>query len=152
MSLTAGNVLDLVIEKFECIVPPRVREELEFLSQNHNSDGNLAKFILQFIGEKIKVLSTVNRNREGEIECAYLANELSDVAFIISDDTAAIKRLNEIIEKKLIFSTAIVYALYVNKEISLNQSKNIIKMMQLKRNWSDNLIFEDAKLLFGEFD
>lgn len=82
MSLAAGNILDLVVESIDCIIPKRVEAELKGLSKNKDFEGNLAKNILSFLGKEIKVLEAYKSSNEGEMECAYLANELEDVEFL----------------------------------------------------------------------
>ena len=56
MSLTAGGILDLVAESIDCVVPGRVKAEIQGLSRNNDFDGNLAKTINEFLGNGIEVL------------------------------------------------------------------------------------------------
>lgn len=150
LSLAAGNVLGLITENIDCVIPKRVESELSGISKNNNFEGNLAKEIMSFIGKEISALQAYKSSKEGELECAYLANELKDVEFLITDDTMALEKLEKLCEKKVRFSTIIVYALYLKRKITKKQGLDIIERMRVKRNWKDNILFEQAKLLWEE--
>lgn len=147
MSLAAGNILDLTTSSLECIVPERVHAEVLGLSKNNDFEGKLARTILEYIGKEIIIIRSYKSSQEGEIECAYLANELGDVEFIITDDTIAIEKIEKICKKKVRFSPMILYALCLKNKLNKKQAMDTLERMRVKRNWKDNIIFEQAKLL-----
>ena len=149
LSLAAGNILELAVKVFNFVIPIRVKQELERISKNRDFEGNLAKELLSYLDREIKVIESYKSSREGELECAYLANELEDVEFLITDDTNALEKLEKISKKEVNFSTLIVYSLYLSRKISKEQGWKIIERMMVKRNWKDNIIFEQAKLLWN---
>ena len=151
LSLAAGNILELAVKVFNFVIPIRVKQELERISKNRDFEGNLAKELLSYLDREIKVIESYKSSREGELECAYLANELEDVEFLITDDTNALEKLEKISKKEVNFSTLIVYSLYLSRKISKEQGWKIIERMMVKRNWKDNIIFEQAKLLWNNF-
>ncbi|HLC85317.1 MAG TPA: hypothetical protein VJH22_06000 [Candidatus Nanoarchaeia archaeon] len=122
MSLAAGDVLDLAIESMDCIVPERVRAEIQGLSKNNDFEGNLAKRILDLFGNGIEILTSYKTSIEGEIECAYLANELDDVEFLITDDTLALESLEKTCRKSIRFSPMILYALCLKNKLTKKQA------------------------------
>lgn len=152
LSLEAGKVLDLVIDNFELIIPRRVEEELNGISKNHDFEGNLAKRIVSFLENEIKIIESSKSSEEGELECAYLANDLKDADFLITDDIVALKRLEKICKKKIRFSTMLLYALTLKDKLSKKQAIIILERMRVKRNWKDNIIFEKAKMLLETAD
>lgn len=150
MSLAAGGILELALESITCVVPERVRAEVQGLSKNNDFDGNLATSIFEVLGEEIEVLDAYKKSTEGEIECAYLANEIDEVEFLITDDTLALERLEKICKKAVRFSPIILYALCLKKKITKIQALKILERMRVKRNWKDNIIFEQAAILMDQ--
>ena len=150
LSLEAGKILDLVIENFELVIPKRVEEELKGISKNHDFEGNMAKRIFSFLEDEIKVIDASKHSEEGELECVYLANDLN-VEFLITDDTAALEKLEKICKKKIAFSTTLLSALIIKNELSKKEAINILERMRVKRNWKDNIIFEQAKSLLENY-
>lgn len=150
MSLAAGNILELVVDSIDCVVPERVRAELQGLSKNNDFEGNLARLILDFLWKEIKVLDAYKNATDGEIECAYLANELEDVDLLITDDTSALEQLEKLCKKSVRFSPLILYSLYLKKKLTKTQAITILERMRVKRNWKDNIIFEQAMLLLED--
>jgi rRNA-processing protein FCF1 len=148
LSLEAGGVLEIAVEKLDFIISPRVKEELVGLSRNNNFEGNLAKSILDYT--EIKVIEPSKIFDEGELEIAYLAKERDDVGFIVTDDIAARKKIEKISDKPIRFSTMIVYALCLKGTKTFEQGWKIIERMTVKRDWKDNLIFETARLLWKD--
>ncbi len=148
LSLAAGDILVMALQSLDIIIPPRVEQELAGLSQNHDFVGNLAREVRSYIGKEIVVIEPSLRAERGEIECAYLANGLHDVEFMITDDTQALEKLEKICTKKVRFSTIIVFALYLRGKITKEQGRRILERMRVKRDWKDNLIFEQAEQLW----
>jgi len=152
LSLEAGGVLEIAVEKLDFIISPRVKEELTGISENNDFEGNLAKSVLGYVGNEIKVVEPSKRFDEGESEVAYLAKETSDVEFIITDDIAAKEKIEKISDKPIRFSTMIVYALCLKGIKTFKEGWKIIERMAVKRVWKDNLIFESAKLMWKDND
>ena len=150
LSLEAGGVLEISIEKLDFIIPLRVKEEITGLSKNNDFEGNLAKNILGYIDNEIKVIESSKRYNEGELEAAYLAKERASIEFIITDDVSAIEKMEKIADKPIRFSTMIVYALCIKGIKTFEQGWKIIESMAVKRIWKDNLIFESAKLMWNK--
>jgi len=150
MSLTAGNILDLVVESFNCVIPSRVEAEIKGLSKNNTYEGNLAKKIFEYVNNEITVIEAYKKSKEGELECAYLANELEDAEFLITDDIASLKKLVKKCKKDVRFSTTLIYALCLKEKITKKQGKKIIEKISTKRNWKNNLIFEQSQELWKE--
>ncbi len=134
LSLEAGKILDLVIDNFELIIPIRVEEELKGISKNHDFEGNLAKRIVSFLDNEIKIIEAYKRSEEGELECAYLANDLKDVEFLITDDAVALEKIEKICKKKVRFSTVLLYALILKRKSTKKQALNVLERMRVKRN------------------
>ncbi|HLC20117.1 MAG TPA: hypothetical protein VJK72_04305 [Candidatus Nanoarchaeia archaeon] len=147
MSLAAGRCLDLVVGSLECVIPERVREELVGLSRNNDFEGNLAKHILDHLDKEIVVHPSYKQSKQGEIECAYLANDLNGAEFLVTDDTLALEKLEKICTKNVRFSTLLIYALCLKDKITKLQAFEILERMRVKRNWKDNVIYEQALLL-----
>ena len=147
LSLEAGGVLEIAVEKLDFIISPRIKEELTGLSKNNDFEGNLAKNVIEYIDNEIKVVEPSKRFEEGELEIAYLAKEKSDIEFIITDDVAAREKMEKISNKPIRFSTMIVYALCLKGIKTFDQGWKIMERMAVKRVWKDNLIFESAKLM-----
>lgn len=147
MSLAAGGCLDLTTSSLECAIPERVNAELKGLSKNNDFEGNLAKQILSFVNKEIRVYQAYKTSKQGEMECAYLANELDDIEFLITDDTMALQKLEKTCTKKVRFSTIIVYALCLKNKITKSQAFKILEQMRVKRNWKDNIIYEQALIM-----
>lgn len=152
MSLAAGRILEFTIENITLIIPERVQIEVRGLSKNNDFEGSLAKQIKEFLSKEIKVVPSPKTSQEGEVECAYLANSLNEVEFLITDDTVALEKLERICKKKVRFSTLILYALYLNNKISKKQALQVLERMRVKRNWKDNVIFEQAVILLEKQD
>lgn len=150
MSLAAGGILEIVAESIDCVVPERVQAELQGIGKNNDFEGNIAKNIFELLGKEIEVLEAYKKSAEGEIECAYLANEIDEVEFLITDDTRALERLEKICKKSIRFSPLILYALCLKKKLTKVQALNVLERMRVKRNWKDNIIFEQAALLLEE--
>lgn len=150
LSLASGNILDLAVASVNCVIPERVRAELLGLSMNNDFDGNLAKKVLDLLGKEITVIDSSKASAEGEVECVYLANELEDAEFLITDDSAALEKLEKLCKKPVRFSTMFLYAFCLKKKITKMQALQILERMRVKRNWKDNLIFEQAKILIEE--
>lgn len=150
LSLEAGGILEISIEKLDFIIPLRVKEEITGLSKNNDFEGNLAKNVLGYIDNEIKVIESSKRYNEGELEAAYLAKERSSIEFIITDDVSAIEKMEKIADKPIRFSTMIVYALCIKGIKTFEQGWKIIERMAVKRIWKDNLIFESAKLMWNK--
>ncbi len=148
LSLAAGGVLDLVIENIDCIVPERVAGELRGLSHDRTFEGNLAARVLGFIDKDIAVLAASKNFALGELEAARLAKDRDDVAFLISDDVASLETVEKLSGRPVRFSTAIVYALCLKKRLTLEQGWNVVARMGVNRNWKDNAIFENAKIMW----
>ncbi|MBI4919030.1 hypothetical protein HY837_03810 [archaeon] len=66
---------------------------------------------------------------------------------MITDDTVALEKLEKICKKKVRFSTMLIYALIIKKKLTKKQALSILERMRVKRNWKDNVIFEQAKIL-----
>src|SRR3989344_6711688 len=141
MSLAAGRCLDLVVGSLECVIPDRVREELIGLSRNNDYEGNLATQVLDLIDKEIVVCHASHQSKQGELECAYLANDLTDVGFLITDDTLALEKLEKICIKDVRFSTLLIYALCLKGKITKKHAFEIVERMRVKRNWKDNIIY-----------
>lgn len=150
ISLAAGGVLELTVSSIDCIIPERVKNELLGLSRNRDNEGNLAREILSY--REIQVISASKKALRGEIECAYLTNDQVDVEFLISDDVVALQELEKICKKNIRFSTIIVYAFFLKGKITKKQGLQIIERMRVQRNWKDNLIYEQAMVLWGSLD
>lgn len=150
LSLEAGGILEIAVEKLDFIISPRVKEELTGLSQNNDFEGNLAKNILGYMDNEIKVIEPSKRFDDGELEVAYLAKETEDIGFIITDDIGAREKMEKISNKPIRFSTMIVYALCLTGIKTFDQGWGIIERMAVKRVWKDNLIFESAKLMWNK--
>ncbi len=148
LSLAAGNILELATQFFDFIIPARVKQELDGISKNNDFEANLAKNILSYINDKIKIIDAYKISQQGELGCAYLANELDDVEFLITDDTKILKKLEKISKKEVNFSVLIVYTLYLSGKISKEHGWRVIERMSVKRNWKDNVIFNQAKILW----
>ncbi len=108
LSLEAGGVLEIAVEKLDFIISSRIKEELVGLSKNNDFEGNLAKNVLDY---EIEVIEPSKRFDDGESEVAYLAKDIDDVEFIITDDIAAKDKIKKISGKEIRFSTMMVYAL-----------------------------------------
>ena len=147
LSLASGDILETVIESIDCIVPTRVEEELRGISQNNTSLGSIAKSVLEFVGRDILVLKPSSLSFEGEIECAYLAKEQKNVLFVITDDTKAIKKIQNISKKEVRFSTLLLFALIQKRKINREQAFTILEKMRVQRDWKNNIIYEQAKIL-----
>ena len=133
-------------------IPPRVKEEVKGISLNNTFEGNLAKKVLSHIDKEIVVIETYKSSNEGEVECAYLANQIKDVELVITDDTKALERLEKICDTKIRFSTIILYALFLKRRITKERARAILERMRVKRDWKDNIIFEQAILLLNSLD
>jgi len=144
LSLEAGGVLEIAVEKLDFIISLTIKEELTGLSKNNDFEGNLAKNVLDY---DIEVVETSKRFDEGELEVAYLAKE-EDAEFIITDDIEAREKIGKISNKPIRFSTMIVYALCLKGLKTFEQGRKIVERMAVKRDWKDNLIFESAKLMW----
>ena len=100
LSLAAGNILELATKFFDFIIPTRVKQELDGIRKNNDFEANLAKNVLSYIDDKIKIIDAYKISQQGELECAYLATELEDVKFLITDDTKSLKKLEKYLKKK----------------------------------------------------
>ena len=147
LSLAAGDILDLTLESIGCIIPVRVKEEVKGISRNNTFEGNLAKKVFAYIDQEIVVIETNKSSPDGEIECAYLANQIKDAELVITDDTNAIEKLEKICDTKIRFSTIILYALYLKGRINKDRARIVLERMRVKRDWKDNIIYEQAILL-----
>lgn len=150
LSLETGGVLEIAVEKLDFIISTRIKEELTGLSKNNDFEGNLAKNVLGYIDNEIKVIEPSKSFDDGELEVAYLAKEIDDIEFIITDDISARKKIEKISNKPIRFSTMIVYALCLKGIKTFDQGWKIIEKMAVKRDWKDNLIFESAKLMWNK--
>jgi rRNA-processing protein FCF1 len=150
LSLAAGEIIEKTIKHLPCIIPERVAAELKGLARNNDFEGNLAKEILIYTGKDIEIRQAHKTSLEGEIECAYLAQHNKDIEFLITDDITALPQLQKLCTKQIHFSPIIVYTLYVKKKITKKQAHHILERMRVKRNWKDNFIFTQAKLLLEE--
>ena len=150
LSLEAGGILEISVEKLDFVISPRIKEEIIGLSKNSDFEGNLAKNVLGYVDNDIKVIEPSKRFDDGELEIAYLAKEKDDIEFIISDDIGARERIEKIGNKPMRFSTMIVYALCIKGIKTFDQGWRIIERMAVKRDWKDNLIFESAKLMWDQ--
>lgn len=148
LSLAAGNILELATQFFDFIIPVRVKEELNGISKNNDFEANLAKNVLFHIDREIKVIDSYKISEQGELECAYLANELDDVEFLITDDTKVLEKLEKISKKEVNFSTLIVYSLCLSGKLNKEKGWKVIERVGVKRNWKDNIMFEQAKILW----
>jgi predicted nucleic acid-binding protein len=146
ISLEAGGILEIAVEKIDFVMSTRIKKELFGISRNNDFEGNLAKKILGY--KEIGVLEPSKRFDDGESEAAYLAKENKDIEFIITDDIASREKIEKISDKPIRFSTLIVYALCLKGIKTFEQGWKIIERMAVKRNWKDNLIFEGAKILW----
>lgn len=149
LSLAAGNILELATKFFDFIIPTRVKQEIDGIAKNNNFETKLAKNVLFYINNEIKIIDAYKISQQGELECAYLANELDDVEFLITDDIKILEKLGKISKKEVNFSTLIVYSLYLSGKISKEQGWKAIERMGVKRNWKNNIIFDQAKLLWN---
>lgn len=152
LSLAAGDILDLVLENIDCIIPSRVKEEVKGISLNNTFEGNLAKKVLSYIDKEIAVIETYQSSNEGEVECVYLAHQIQDAELVITDDTKALEKLEKICNTKIRFSTIILYALYLQGKITKDRARVVLERMRVKRDWKDNIIFEQAVLLLNSLD
>ena len=150
LSLEAGGILEIAAEKLDFVISPRIMGEITGLSKNNDFEGNLAKKVLGYLDNEIKIMETSKRFEDGELEIAYLAKEKEDIEFIITDDIEAIGKMEKISNKPIRFSTMIVYALCLKGIKTFEQGWKIIERMAVKRAWKDNLIFENAKLMWNE--
>ena len=147
LSLAAGDILDLALESIDCIIPLRVKEEVKGISLNNTFEGNLAKKVLSYINQEIEVIETNHSSNEGEVECAYLANQIKEAELVITDDTKALEKLEKMCDTKIRFSTIVLYALCLQGKITKDRARTVLERMRVKRDWKDNIIFEQAILL-----
>ncbi len=152
MSLAAGKVLELAVLHCDALIPERVKSEVIGISQNINFEGNLAKDVLNYIEHEIQVIPSTKTSLRGEIECAHIANEIEEVDFLITDDIAALQELEKLCIKSVRFSTIIVYALFLKGAITKKHGLQIIERMRVQRNWKDNLIYEQAIILWDKLE
>ena len=148
LSLEAGGILEIAVEKLDFVISTRIKEELVGISKNNDFEGNISKKVLEY--KEINVLEPSKRFEDGESEAAYLARENDDIEFIITDDIASREKIEKISDKPIRFSTLIVYALCLKGIKTFEQGWKIIERMAVKRNWKDNLIFESAKLMWDK--
>ena len=133
LSLEAGSILEIASEKVDLTISPRIRKELIGLSKNNTFEGNLAKKVLEYIGNEIKIVVSSKRFDAGELEIAYLAKENDGIDFIITDDISAIEKMEKITGKPIRFSTMLVYSLCLKGIKTFEQGWKIIEKMAVKR-------------------
>ena len=150
LSLAAGGILELVAEHVYCVIPTKVEEELLRISLRSTFEGNLAKQVLVHIGEEIEIIST-SWEYDGETACARLAQSLQDVAFLVTDDTLAVSRIQKLCDKSLLFSPHIVHMLYVFGILTQQQAISVLERMCIKRDWKHNILYVQAQGLFRGF-
>ena len=149
MSLAAGNILGFTFESLQCVVPERVCEELRGLSKNDTFEWKIAQLVIDYL-QQAEIVQSYKKSSEGELECAYVANEIEDAEFLITDDTAALSKLEKICTKEIRFSPIIPYALCLKGKMTKKQAIHTLEQMRIKRNWKDNIIFEQALILLEQ--
>lgn len=134
LSLEAANLLNTILENFECKTTTAVKQELQQFAKYSDILGSLAKKILT---RKISYLHALGNNTDDTL--ITLSNQ--EHACLITDDVKLSWHSNIQSEFSVYFLTALIK----KKKISHKKAEESLEQMRVIRNWQSNIIYWTAK-------
>jgi predicted nucleic acid-binding protein len=160
ISLTHGDLLDLIADEFHLIISDLVLEELRNTAKFEDEDGKAAAEILKKI-KKIEIRKVdqdlvnkliTSRIDAGEASCVVLA-QANDIAAFISDDFRAMHELRVYALRfkfELGLGAVLIQALVFRGKITKAEALNCLSLIASKRNWMGRPIYEAYSEILGE--
>lgn len=153
ISLTIGDVFDLVCEEYAVHTTTHVRDELCDTAEYDDVHGHAANEVLEgqvaFEIHDIDAgeLHTTSRIDGGEASCLVLTQS-HDAAFLLTDDLRALPELQELTDAHVAISPVVLRALVTRDVLSTTEATARLEEIATSRDWLGAPIYRRAQQLF----
>jgi len=165
ISLGVGNVLSKCLQISRILIPQKVYEELNEISQFVDFHGKAAQETIRMIENgdievvEVKHVETIDelvsgysRINEGEAEALILAQENS-IEILITDDFRSLPNLKNVSKNVEVHLSVYLLALLVLKEkISIIEAKEVLNRISVGRTWESAAIYKRARKYIEELE
>lgn len=152
LSLTSGEVLELVLGEFDVHTTETVRQELQETAAYEDRHATAAEAVLAN-GDRLRVHETdtpaftSSRIDAGEASCIGLATDL-DAAFVLTDDLRALPELQHLVDARVAISPIVLRALVKRDVLDDEEARARLERMAAERDWLGAPIYRRARNLF----
>lgn len=156
LSLTAGGVVETVLDEFDVHTTKRIIEELEETAAYDDEHGAAARTVLEY-RERLTVRGvaepdvTSTRTDAGEASCVALVDEC-DADFLVTDDLRALPELQALADTKVAISPIVLRALVERGVLDGSDARDRLETVAKRRDWLGAPIFRRAETLFEDLD
>lgn len=152
ISLSLGNILDIVLDEYSVYSTQRVHDELRDTAAYDDIHGDAASAVLESVDE-ITIHRTpdpgieTSRIDAGEASCIELA-DTEAVAFLITDDLRALPELQTLTDAQVAISPILLRALVTRDVLTTADAKERLDQIASTRDWLGAPIYRRAQELF----